>query len=59
MIGGSNKLLTTEQTAEFLGVPKKTLYNQWREWGLRGYRVGQSLKFRERDLEDWLERHEA
>jgi excisionase family DNA binding protein len=59
MIGGSNKMLTAEQTAEFLGVSLTTLYRQWKAWGLRGYRVGHGLKFRERDIESWLERQAA
>ncbi|MCQ9133052.1 helix-turn-helix domain-containing protein [Streptomyces hilarionis] len=54
MRGGSNRLLTPAQTAEFLGVSLHTLYGSWRRWGLTGYRVGKHLRFRERDLESWL-----
>ncbi|MET8680918.1 helix-turn-helix domain-containing protein [Streptomyces sp. NPDC004647] len=57
MRGGSNRLLTPPQTAEFLAVPLSTLYSQWRRWGLPAYRVGRHLRFRERDLEAWLNRH--
>jgi hypothetical protein len=32
------------------------LYKHWREWQLTAYRVGRALKFRERDIEVWLER---
>jgi excisionase family DNA binding protein len=59
MIGGSNRLLTAAETAEFLAVSKKTLYNYWRTWGLTAFRVGRGLKFRQRDVESWLERHAA
>ena len=58
-IGGSNKLLTMVQTAEYLGVPASTFAHKWREWGLRGYRVGKRVQFRERDLESWLAAHPA
>ncbi|MFI5796763.1 helix-turn-helix domain-containing protein [Streptomyces sp. NPDC051677] len=54
MRGGSNRLLTPAQTAEFLAVSLHTLYGSWRTWGLTGYRVGKHLRFRERDLESWL-----
>jgi excisionase family DNA binding protein len=39
-----------------LDVPVSTLYKHWREWQLTAYRVGRALKFRERDIEAWLER---
>ncbi|MEU6080105.1 helix-turn-helix domain-containing protein [Streptomyces sp. NPDC047108] len=55
MRGGSNRLLTPAETAEFLAVKLSTLYSNWRVWGLKGYRVGKHLRFRERDLENWLE----
>ncbi|MEV5533844.1 helix-turn-helix domain-containing protein [Streptomyces prunicolor] len=57
MRGGSNRLLTPSQTAEFLAVSLNTLYSNWRVWGLTAYRVGRHLRFRERDLETWLRGH--
>src|SRR5262249_17264149 len=47
-LGGSNRLLSVEELAAYLGVPKKTVYGCWRQWGLRGYRVGRYLRVRER-----------
>jgi len=41
-----------------LGVPRKTVYGCWRQWGLRGYRVGRYLRFRERHVEEWLQTRE-
>jgi len=35
-MGGSNRLLSVEELAAYLGVPKKTVYGCWRQWGLRG-----------------------
>ncbi len=57
--GGSNRLLSVEELAAYLGVPKKTVYGCWRQWGLRGYRVGRYLRFRERHVEEWLQSREV
>jgi excisionase family DNA binding protein len=57
--GGLGRLLSVEELAAYLGVPKKTVYCCWREWGLRGYRVGRHLRFRERQVEEWLMSREA
>ena len=58
-VGGSNRLLSVDELAAYLGVPKKTVYGCWRAWGLRGYRVGRYLRFRERHVEEWLRNQEA
>ena len=58
-LGGSNRLLSVDELAAYLGVPKKTVYGCWRQWGLRGYRVGRHLRFRERHVEEWLRNQEA
>ena len=49
-LGGSNRLLTVDELAAYLGVPKKTVYGCWRACGLRGYRVGRRPRFRERHV---------
>jgi excisionase family DNA binding protein len=58
-VGGSNRLLSVEELAAYLGVPKKTVYGCWRAWGLRGYRVGRYLRFCERHVEEWLQSREV
>jgi excisionase family DNA binding protein len=58
-LGGSNRLLSVDELAAWLGVPKKTVYGCWRAWGLRGYRVGRYLRFRERHVEEWLQNRET
>jgi excisionase family DNA binding protein len=58
-VGGSNRLLSVAELAVYLGVPKKTVYACWRAWGLPGYRVGRHLRFRARQVEDWLDRQEV
>lgn len=55
--GGSNKLISAPETAARFGVPTSTIYEKWRAWGLPGYKIGKHLRFRERDLETWLEAH--
>ncbi len=59
MLGGSNKMLTAKQAAEKLNVSRSTFYKRWRAWGLSAHRVGQQLRFRERDLENWIDKHRA
>jgi excisionase family DNA binding protein len=56
---GPGRLLSVEELAAYLGVPKKTVYGCWRHWGLRGYRVGRYLRFRERQVEEWLQSREV
>lgn len=58
-IGGSNRLLTVDEVAAYLGVPKKTIYGCWQEWGLKAYKIGRHLRFRERHVEEWLRSREV
>ena len=48
-------MLSAEETAERLGISLCTLYRRWREWGLRGHYIGRQLKFRERDVESYID----
>ncbi len=54
--GSSNRLLDLAKTADYLDVPERRLRDNWRRWGIRAYKVGRELRFRERDLENWIER---
>ncbi len=49
-------LWTTDQLAEYLGVPTPTIY-AWRQRGLgpRACRVGKHLRWRPDDVERWLD----
>jgi excisionase family DNA binding protein len=58
-LGGSNRLLTVGEVADYLGVPRKTVYACWQDWGLKAYKVGRHLRFRQRHVEDWLDRQEV
>jgi excisionase family DNA binding protein len=59
MIGGSNKLLGIAAAAELLAVPERRLRDHYRRWGIRAYKVGRELRFRERDLWSWVESNAA
>jgi excisionase family DNA binding protein len=51
-------LLSREQTAEFLGVPSRTLANwAYLRTGPRFYKVGKHTRYRLADVLDWLEQN--
>lgn len=54
----SSELLSTEDLADLLGVPVRTVY-AWRRNGTgpRAIRVGKHLRFRREDVERWLDAH--
>ncbi|AAZ55833.1 hypothetical protein JCM3263A_31480 [Thermobifida fusca] len=58
-LGGSNRLVTPQELADWLHVPVKTVYDRWRQWGLRPYKIGRHLRWLERDVLAWLERQRA
>lgn len=47
-------MLTAKQVAALLNVPKKTLYEEYRHWGLETYKVGRGLRFPEQSVMSWL-----
>jgi len=53
--GGSNRLLTPEEVAEWLKVSEITVRNKYRVWGLKAQKVGRLLRFRERDIVAYLD----
>ncbi|WP_411120571.1 helix-turn-helix domain-containing protein [Streptomyces sp. x-19] len=55
--GGSNRLLTPEEVADWLKVSEITVKNKYRAWGLKPQKVGRLLRFRERDIVAYLEAH--
>jgi excisionase family DNA binding protein len=50
------RLLSVNETAEFLGVDRSTVYRLEREGALRSVRVGTRRRFRPEDLRAYLER---
>lgn len=53
----STNLLTSDETAEFLRIPKCTLYKYTHNKRIPYYRVGRHILFARSDLEAWLEDH--
>ena len=56
----TDPILTIEQAANYLGIPKATLYT-WRTrrvgFGPRAVKVGGCLRYRRSDLDAWILRH--
>ncbi|WP_406438949.1 helix-turn-helix domain-containing protein [Streptomyces sp. NBC_01613] len=55
MQGGSNRLLTPAEVADWLKVSEVTVKNRYRKWGLKAQKVGRLLRFRERDIVAYLD----
>jgi excisionase family DNA binding protein len=53
------RLLTVDEAAALLGQKPRALRTQWRSWGLKGYRIGRSLRFRRSEVLAWLESRRA
>ncbi len=53
------RLLSTEELADYLGIPHKTVY-QWGYLGVgpRRLKVGKRIKYRESDVAAWLAEQE-
>lgn len=58
-LGGSNRLLSARDVAAILAVPERTVRDKWREWGLPAYKIGKHLRWRERDVQAWIDRQAA
>lgn len=58
--GPGNALLTIDEAASYLAIPKATLYT-WRTrragFGPRAVKIGGCLRFRQSDLDAWIEDH--
>jgi excisionase family DNA binding protein len=52
----AEKLLSPDEVAEWLDVPKKSLY-KWRyeSTGPKAYKVGRHIRYRAEDVTRWLE----
>jgi excisionase family DNA binding protein len=53
---GADKLLRAEDLEAWLGVSRKTIYS-WKERGLLPYvQLESAVRFRRKDIDEWLER---
>ena len=55
-MGTSEPMMTMDEVAAWLRIPKATLYN-WRHRGLgpRSYKVGRHVRYRRADVEAWFD----
>lgn len=51
----SNDILTLKEVAEYLKLAEKTAYRLAAEGKLPGFKVGGSWRFKESDIEQWIE----
>lgn len=60
-LGGSNKVLTSAEVAELLGMSLSNFQHRWRELGIPHVKRGHLLRFLQRDVEHWvyINRHEG
>lgn len=56
----NKRLLSIDDVADYLGVPKNTLY-QWRSkgYGPTGRRIGKYVRYRAEDVDAWIDSQEA
>ncbi|WP_347882533.1 helix-turn-helix domain-containing protein [Streptomyces hygroscopicus] len=59
--GGDSSLvlMSTDDVAKYLAMPKSWVYGNWRSQGIPFKRVGNALRCRMGDLDDWLDRQVA
>lgn len=52
-----DRLLTADQVAAILGgsIRRSTVIRSWRRWGLTPRRFGKQLRWKQSDLDDWIE----
>jgi len=54
-----SNLLTAKELATLLGVSPKTIYGYVARYLIPNYRIAASVRFRARDIADWLRSHAA
>jgi excisionase family DNA binding protein len=51
----ADRMMNVTQVADYLGVKPSWLYDNYRAEGIPTYRVGRGLRFRQSDLDKWLD----
>ncbi len=52
-----SRLLTMDEASEYLGISKLTLYGWVSTRKLAFVKVGRLVKFRQQDLDKWIDQH--
>jgi excisionase family DNA binding protein len=55
MAGSADEVLTIEELADYLKVPKSTLYKLVREGSVPCQKVGKHWRFHKEAIDDWLQ----
>ena len=54
-----DEILTLKEVADYLKLTERTLYRLTQDGTLPGFKVGNSWRFRVRDIEAWIEAQKA
>ncbi len=57
LLTGSERLLTAKELAAILGISPKTVYSYVSRRMIPHYKIEANVRFRGRDVADWLQRH--
>jgi excisionase family DNA binding protein len=52
-----SRLLTIDEASEYLGISKLTMYGWVSARKIRFVKMGRLVKFKQQDLDQWIERH--
>lgn len=53
------KLMDIQQVADYLGIPKSRVYDNWKAWEIPFFKVGQQLRCDPADFKNWVEKQKA
>lgn len=53
------RFISTAELADMLGLKYRTVKDNWRDWGLKAHKFGKHLRFDIREVEKWIEAHDA
>jgi excisionase family DNA binding protein len=51
----ADRMLSVDETAEMIGLSRSRVYQAWGQLGLTGYKIGSRLRFRESEVEAWID----
>lgn len=50
-------LMSPDQAAEFLSIPKRSLMDRYKSWGLPYVKIGKHIRFPTEALTKWVDDH--